>query len=352
MKKKIYKIITVFLLSMFLLQSASGLIANAATLPATKSSVMYEAKFKLGTMYRHNTLVKSFFKFKMEVMNDESVKFSADGKYGDYGYVWSDRYEVKLYNKEGKERFSTIMDTWGDVYSGATHFINLLNSQNIKVGETLEIKSKYWGGTMHFPWDTNRYYKKSPMNDYMDGKLLSFLITKDGIIQQTPKTMVLEKNKYNAAFTLLVRNNKTGAEENRTININSYSTEDPDNGRLRHWLSMDSRNFGSAVGYSWADSYIILGENDDSIIDTGVRLKKGGSVSDGIREIVDAFRHFSSTIQEEYKLTFHSDNNTIRLYDKNSGKPCIFTNTNQNFENKWNRNRITFYNTKYGLMEE
>lgn len=346
MKNKINTII-LFLGFIILIQSTFVGTVSAATL-----SIKYEAKFKLGTMYKYNVLIKSFFKFKMEVMDDESVKFSADGKYRDLGYVWSDRYDVKIYDKKGNERANTTLSDWTDVYTGAQNFINFLNSANIKVGETLEIKSKLWGDTMQFPWDTLKYYQKSPMSDYMDGKLLSFLITDDGIIQNTPKVKVLEKDSYKASFTLRVKNNNTGNEENRTVNIKSDSSIDPDIGVKRYWLTMDDKDFGVTTGYSWADNYIILGENDDSIINKGVYLRKGDKVSEGIKELISAFKYFSTTVQGEYKLTFQSDNNTIRLYDKNGDNPCIFTNKNQNFELPWKCNRITFYDTKYGLMEQ
>ncbi len=291
---------------------------------------MYTEKFSLVTIYRHNHLIKSTFKFKIDVKENNKIEINADGPYRDAGYIWGDDYEIYIYDRYDKQKFYDRVTYGGDVYTDVNSLLGKLNRLDIKVGDNIRIDSKKYNNTVRFSFQDGTYYTNGSGLQFKElpARQHKYAMSRQGFIKQL-QTPVIPRGMFYQALLLNVKDVHTGEIVQKKLNIENMS----DGRVLSH-----TYEFGSIYNYTWANDYIITVYDYDGLLKTGVVLRKGRSVEDTIDSFVEAFENVEVTPGDRISFGTTGNLQSLKLLensDKYYANPflTLFTCTNTNFSN-------------------
>lgn len=309
--------------------------------------VNYTEKFSLLMIYGPDKRNNSEFKFKVDVKKNNKIEISADGKYGDYGYIWADDYEIYISNKYDVEKFHDRVSYGGNVFTDVNNLLDKLKNVDIKVGDNIRIDSKYYNNTVKFEFEDKTYYTNGSDVHFkgLPEKQYKYAMTEEGFIQQLDKT-IIPTGMFYEALLLNVKDKSTGEVSQKKLNFENKSE-----GRVRFTLD----EFGPEDNYVWDENYVIIAYNSDGVLKTGAVLRKGRSVLYTIESVIGAFDRVSVESGDRIMFGTTGDLQSLKLIE-NSGKYyaepflSLFTCTNTNFSNGVN-GKTGFFITDYGLME-
>lgn len=309
--------------------------------------ILYTQGLSLTTLYRHNKLIKSSFKFKIDVKENNKIQISADGIYRDAGYIWGDDYEIYIYDKYGEQKFFDRVTYGGDVYKDVNNLLRKLSSLDIVVGDNIRIDSRNYNDTVRFTLKNGTYYTNGS-NTYFKGlpaRQQKFAMTRQGFIKQI-EDLIIPRGMFYQALILNIKNENTGKVTEFKLNF-----EDKSEGRIR----FNTDRIGAYYDYVWNENYVIYAYDSKGKLKAGAVLRKGAPVEETIYTIIDSFNSVKVSYGDRMSFGTTGALNSLKLIE-NSGRYystpflSLFTCSNSNFSNGVN-GKTEFIITDYGLME-
>lgn len=226
----------------------------------------------------------STFNFNYSLSEDNKGRFGIEGTYRNYGYKWSDTYEVSVYDIDtGSNKFSASLYKGQDVFFTAPRFINELNRVGSQAGSILVFKSS------------------RARNIIINNELI-----KDTSKEVTVGYTDLYEHKYRTVMDFKV-NNKNFPVPPIDFGYPLAAGIDQD-GKIEFYVP----NIYSD-DYTFADSYEVTKIDTHGLKISSTKLGKGENVRTGLKELVENMQLSRYARPIEVMLQSRENDDSIRV---------------------------------------
>lgn len=285
MRKNINRrlIAMVFTLTMVFQLSVSAIgVTKSQSSNETKSystNVLYKDIFRF-QLVRPDTLFGFEFTYTLDENNVGT--FGVNGRYGDYGYLWDDTYEVEVLDSyNGLKKASATLKEGEPAYPTIQKFVDQLNENPSKAGDRIVFKSSKIG-TMSLNRKNINKTKKDLIIGYKNLYSYSYQTTLDF------KSREINSQISDEYFGITAAVSDTGKVE-------FYSR------------SNNSQN------YIFDDQYEVTKIDKDGIKVSSTLLPKGSNINDGIEILVQNMNKGSDLVPTEIMIENKEQDHSVKI---------------------------------------